>query len=139
MPRLLITPVLILALALSRAISAVPSHKPIELHVPATVCMAPCDVRADVRIEPHPLNRWWIIQIDGPMFVSGMHQLDGEQSAPTQAPVWFKGLPAGEYELVVAVYRNQKTSEAGRDVRKVIVVGEAHEKTRRDPAAGVRP
>lgn len=98
-------------------------HAPIELKAHPAVCMAPCDVLVRVRVEPHPLNRWWVIQLDGPMFQSGMRQLEGEASAATQPEVWFKDLVAGEYVLIAVVYRQQKRSEAGRAVATVSVKG----------------
>jgi len=98
-------------------------HRPIELRVVPTVCLAPCSVRASVRIEPHTLNRWWVIQVDGPMSFGGMRQLDGDAAAITQPDVWFVDLPAGEYEIVAVVYRQQKHSEAGRASSRASVVG----------------
>lgn len=96
------------------------SHRPIELKISPTVCLAPCSIRAIVRIEPHELNRWYVLQIDGAMFVSGMRQLEGADSPPTQDAVWFKGLPPGEYTVTAVVYR---TAEAGRVTQTVLVSG----------------
>lgn len=98
-------------------------HTPIELSVTPHYCLAPCDVRAIVRVDPHPLNRWFILQLDGEMFQGEQRELHGEQSAATQEPIWFKALPAGEYRIVAVVYRQQLQSEAGRVTDAVTVVG----------------
>lgn len=99
-------------------------HRPIELRVQPHICMAPCDVRAQVRIERHELNRWWVIQVDGPgIFQSSAQQLEGDRAAVTQPDIWFKALTPGEYEIITVVYRQQKNSEAGRAVAKVTVTG----------------
>ena len=97
-------------------------HDPIELRVNQRQCFEPCDIQATVRIEPHPLNRWLVLRIDGPMYVSGMRQLQGETERPTQEPVWFKQLPSGDYLLTAIVYRLQPQSEAGRVSQAVRVI-----------------
>jgi hypothetical protein len=113
----------LLALALLVVSPDEPQRRPITLHTQPKVCFAPCDVRADVRIEPNDLNRWWVIQLDGPMLQSGARQLDGKNSAITQPPVWFKGLVPGDYDITAVVYRQQRVSEAGRAVTQVHVSG----------------
>lgn len=86
------------------------------------VCMAPCEVRAEVIIQPNADNRYWVIQLDGPMFSSSAHELEGDKAAVIQAPVWFKGLIPGEYEVTAVLYRvNAKPSEVCRVVRTIQV------------------
>ncbi len=98
------------------------SHPPvIALAVTPLVCRAPCDVRITVTVEPHSANRWFILQLDGTMFQGTMKQLDGDHSPKTQPAIWFKDLPAGEYEIIAVVYRNVGRAEAGRVSATVIV------------------
>ena len=102
------------------------AHAPIELRVDPHFCLAPCDVRVIVRVDPHPDNRWWILQIDGPMIQGSMHQMEGEATPATQEAVWYRSLPEGDYQVTAVVYRvNQQSSEAGRATTAVKVGGDA--------------
>jgi len=94
----------------------------LSLRLSTYVCQAPCEVRAEVVIPPHADNRYWVIQLDGPMFSSSAHELEGEKAAVVQSPIWFKGLIPGEYEVVVVLYRvNAKPNEVARVVRSIVV------------------
>lgn len=92
-----------------------PCPKALEVFVQPKICLSSCDIRVEVHIEPHPKNHWWLIELDGPQYQSGMNQLNGEKSAKTQAPVQFKQLPLGHYTLKVILYRDlAQKSEAAR-------------------------
>lgn len=92
----------------------------LTLRLSATVCFAPCSIRAEVIIPRHPDNRAWVIQLDGPLFRGSATTMDGDNAPVIQPEVWFKGLPPGEYALVVVLYR-QGRNEVARVTRTVIV------------------
>lgn len=96
--------------------------KPITMTVTPQTCLAPCSVRIDLRIQPDPLNRWYLVAVDGPKFRESGGPLDGEHELSTLAPIWFVNLPEGEYVVVAAVYRaTTPPSEAGRVTQTVRV------------------
>ncbi len=85
---------------------AKPAHElPIDLKVTPMICLAPCDVRLDVRIASHPDNRWWVLEVDGPIFRGSKYQLDGMGAPIQQRSIEMKGLPEGEYEVKAILYR----------------------------------
>ena len=116
----------ILALLLSvppRAAENRSRHRPVELALNTHACFAPCDLRISVRIEPHLLNRWWVLEVDGGMFDSSAKQLDGDHSPATQPEIWYRELGPGNYDVVAVVYRQQEKSEAGRAHSALRVIG----------------
>ena len=70
----------------------------LTLKVSQSVCMAPCDARVIVRVEPEDANRNLKVEVDGPMATSTERQLDGKESRITWE-FWFKHLTVGEYEI----------------------------------------
>jgi hypothetical protein len=96
----------------------------LTLRLSAYTCLAPCDVRAEVVIPRHADNRYYVVQLDGPMFRSSASELDGANAPVIQPPLWFKSLPPGEYEIVVVLYRaNTKPNEVARVRSRITVAG----------------
>lgn len=98
---------------------------PLEVKVTPTQCISPCSVRIDVKVDPHPANRWLVYEADsedaGTIYQATARQLEGERSPRTQREVWFHGLPPGLYEVKVILYRMEK-NEVARVVRTVRVI-----------------
>ena len=111
-----------LALLLVTLNAAEQQHGAIKLSISPKRCIVSCDVRIDVRIEPHPDNRWWTVELDGPVFRSSTQQLNGEQSPKTQAPMWINRLPMGSYEVRAILYRDvAQEHEAARAITKLVI------------------
>jgi hypothetical protein len=72
-----------------------------------------------VQVIPDADNRWVVVQMDGPMFQGSRIQLDGIDTPKTLPYVWFRGLPAGEYEVLAVLYNSQK--EVARTATTVTV------------------
>jgi hypothetical protein len=98
-------------------------HRPIELRSHPAMCMAPCDMRASIRIEPNEQNRWWVLVLDGPMYRESWTQLEGDHAPITQPDVWFKHLPPGDYDVIAIIYRQAAKSEAWRETKRLTVYG----------------
>lgn len=80
----------------------------LSLAVTPAVCLAPCSVKATVRIPPSPHNLRWRLVLDGPQWQASERAVE----APT-VEVWYRGLGAGEYVLTLTLYR-------WRDVQRVV-------------------
>lgn len=98
------------------------SSRSLQLSIVPHVCQAPCDVRLVATIDPHPNNRWWVLEADGPMFQGTQIMLDGLSSPRTQPAIWFKGLSAGEYLIVAVLYRSPG-NEVARVYEQLMVTG----------------
>jgi hypothetical protein len=96
----------------------------LQLHLSKRVCQAPCAVDATVTVAPHPLNRWFVVQLESDVFSQGsMRPLEGNKSKPTQPPIPFVKLPPGHYTVIAVLYRAEKKSEASRISTSLLVVG----------------
>lgn len=93
-------------MALTFAFWLLLAFAPMAVQVSPHVCLAPCEVRIVVTIEPHPDNRKFTVELAGPMYQATEHQLDGDDEPRTQPPIWFKGLVAGDYDIVAKVYQS---------------------------------
>lgn len=95
--------------------------KPLSATITPHVCQAPCTVRITIRTIPHPQNRWIVVQVSGPqMFRSSMIPLAGEGAAHIQ-DVTYKEISAGDYQVLVILYRG--TKEFSRDTQRLQVSG----------------
>lgn len=93
---------------------------PISMRVVPHTCQAPCTVRIEIHIAPHPLNRWYAVVLDGEMYQSSVHELEGDLTGPIPG-IEFRDLPTGEYVVVALLYRQATPSEAGRIVQRIQV------------------
>lgn len=100
---------------------------PISIVVMPTACFEPCSIRVVARIQAHPLNRWWIAEVyvaDSNMLVQGsMRELEGDRAPITQPEIRFSGLAQGDYQVTAVLYRATVPSEAGRQAKRVTVLG----------------
>lgn len=97
----------------------------LTLKVTPQHCFPPCEVRIVATVEPHPLNRWVVIQMDGDnMFQSTAIQLEGDQAMKTQRTITFKGIPVGDYTVLGVLFRAQPKSEVARVAVPVHVIGD---------------
>jgi len=75
------------------------SAQPLTLAPLPAHAFAPAAVRIRARVEPNADNRVLTIVADGPDFYRRSDvPLDGEE-APRTFELWFKDLPAGDYEV----------------------------------------
>jgi hypothetical protein len=75
------------------------SGQPLTLALSSAHAFAPATVRIRARVEPNADNRVLTIVADGPDFYRRSDvPLDGEE-APRTFELWFKDLPAGDYEV----------------------------------------
>jgi hypothetical protein len=72
----------------------------LKLEVAPRLCASPCDVRVLVKVVPEEDNRGFIVTVNGDNYESSSsQQLDGIAAPYTQAYLWFKELPAGQYDV----------------------------------------
>lgn len=97
------------------------THKPLEMTLDRHVTPAPGDVIVRVRVEPHADNRFVLVVVNGPMYVSSLRPLHGEESPATQPPTPFRGLSEGHYTILAVLYR--RDTEIARVSSPLIVGG----------------
>jgi hypothetical protein len=72
----------------------------LTLRVSASVAAEPATILVVARIEPDARNRTLSVAADSGAYLRATEiPLDGDRDAATQE-VWFKSLPAGQYEIV---------------------------------------
>ena len=77
---------------------------PLEVRVSPREARAPADILVCAIVDPDPANRLLAVEIESPQYFSSSSvELDGE-SARRVNDFAFRQLPAGEYEVRVAVY-----------------------------------
>jgi hypothetical protein len=76
------------------------------------------DVQARVRIEPHAHHRAFDVRYVSDVGGEGGsgRQLEGDQAAVTQAPLWWRGQPGGRYAFELTVYGSGGRALARRRV-----------------------
>lgn len=96
----LILPLLIAWLVVvGDARSKLPAREaPIDFKVTPYICLVPCAVRIDAIVPPKAENRSAVIELDGPMFLSHMTELNG-LDGPKRFTFVTSDLMAGEYEI----------------------------------------
>lgn len=98
-------------LALLLAVFAAP---PITITTRDYFSNAPGTVRVRIEIEPYAGNISWCLFYDGGMAGESCYQIDDGLKAPRIYQRVLKDLPAGEYEAVAVVYRNDTDQKVGR-------------------------
>lgn len=109
---------LFLALALTLSPSPL-----LELRLMPRVCLQPCTVRISLRVEPQVENRKVVVTLDGENYFGSTElPLEGEHAPAIQPPygfLWFKDLPAGEYEVVASLQSSTGVLERRRTMVSV--------------------
>ena len=82
---------------------------PLTVKTVPSVCADPCQVRINIRVQPHEANRYLVVELNGePMFRGSILPLRGEASPATQPEITFSGVPTGDYQIRVILYRGKK-------------------------------
>ena len=94
----------------------------ISFTVSPTTCLAPCDLVLRVRVEPAPDNDKVAIQVEGEQFYR-FTEIPYNNGGNKSFQVTYKGVPAGNYEIIVYLHKHDgKSWVAGIDKKIVKVV-----------------
>mgnify|MGYP001373158798 CR=1 FL=1 len=80
---------------------------PIALRVTPPYCMAPCTPRIDITVPRDQSNRYFVLELEGPIFSSSMTSLEGAQAAIRHTRFLPK-LPDGEYIITAIIYNTTR-------------------------------
>ncbi len=98
--------------------------KPVDVTVSPRVCIAPCNATLRIRIEAHDANAILRVLVDGANY-SRYSEIGLSPNSPTVFERPYKGLPAGEYAVVVDLVRHDAGDWiAGRAETTLVVSGE---------------
>jgi hypothetical protein len=86
----------------------------VSVQASPTVTAEPGVVRLLIRLDRDEANRALVVEVDSPdLFRSSVISLDGA-SAPAVHSLHFRSLPAGEYDVTVRVYRDDRSASTAR-------------------------
>ena len=95
----------------------------IALAVRPGVCQAPCDIRLTLRVEQERDNAYVLLEIKGTNY-SRTSYIDYSNGGPRTTEIWYKSLPAGEYEILATLHKHDgKSWVAGTAKSRITVSG----------------